>query len=728
MSTLLTSPGVYIEEVPSGVRTLTGVATSITAFVGRALRGPVNEATEISSFGEFTRTFGNLWRDSALSYAVSHFFQNGGREALIVRVTNGAATADLSLTGGEAGSTLDLAAASPGAWGNALRVSVEIGANTANANDQRLFNLLVREVDPSDESVTVQRETFRNVTTDQNAARFVRKVLESESTLVRVKDGDIKALTMAVANDAAFKNGIDGNPLTAAQVNGDENNRSGIYALLLADLFNLLVIPPYKSDRTVDASTWTAAAKLCQDRRAVLLIDPDISWTTPKTVLDNVMGTAGLRSGLSAYAKNAAVYFPWVRIADPLSENRLELFPPSGVMAGAIARTDAARGVWKAPAGTEAGLTGVRELGAKLTDADSGDLNQKGINALRAFPVIGNVCWGGAHAGRRGPAHLRVEIPAGATDGAVPRGESVPRLAVGRVRAQRRAAVGANSAERRRVHAEPVPQGRLSGHLPARGLLRQVRQRDDNAKRYRPGNREHPGRFRTAQACGVRDRQDSADGRAGRDVNAPAQAAAAQAPGRRRRRDARGGGRAKRRKQVRSRTMAEFSVNSQRFDPYKNFKFRVKWDGRYVAGVSKVSALSRKTNAIEHRVGGDPSTVRKSPGQTTYEPITLERGVTHDVEFEQWANKVWNYGAGLGAEVSLKDFRKDLIIEVYNEAGQPVLSYKVYRCWPSSYRALPELDASANAIAIQTLELQNEGWERDYEVVEPTEPSFTEPG
>jgi phage tail-like protein len=173
--------------------------------------------------------------------------------------------------------------------------------------------------------------------------------------------------------------------------------------------------------------------------------------------------------------------------------------------------------------------------------------------------------------------------------------------------------------------------------------------------------------------------------------------------------------------------MAEFSVNAQRRDPYKNFKFRVKWDGRYVAGVSKVAALKRTTEMVEHRVGGDPSTVRKSPGQTKYDAITLERGVTHDKEFEQWANKVWNFGAGFGSEVSLRDFRKDLLIEVYNEAGQKVLAYKVFRCWPSEFQALPELDASANAVAIQTLKLENEGWERDVEVTEPTEPTFTEP-
>ena len=173
--------------------------------------------------------------------------------------------------------------------------------------------------------------------------------------------------------------------------------------------------------------------------------------------------------------------------------------------------------------------------------------------------------------------------------------------------------------------------------------------------------------------------------------------------------------------------MAQFSVNATRFDPYKNFKFRVKWDGRYVAGISKISALQRTTELIQHREGGDPSSSRKSPGRTSYTAITLERGVTHDTEFEKWANKVWNFGAALGAEVSLKDFRKDIIIDVFNEAGQKVLSYKVYRCWVSDYQALPGLDANTNAIAIQTIKLENEGWERDYDVAEPSEPQFTEP-
>lgn len=171
--------------------------------------------------------------------------------------------------------------------------------------------------------------------------------------------------------------------------------------------------------------------------------------------------------------------------------------------------------------------------------------------------------------------------------------------------------------------------------------------------------------------------------------------------------------------------MAQFSVNSQRFDPYKNFKFRIKWDGRYVAGVSKVGGLKRTTEVVKHREGGDPSSSRKSPGRTEFDAVTIERGVTHDTDFEAWAAKVWDFGSGLGAEVSLKDFRKDIILEVYNEAGQKVLAYNIYRCWVSEYQALPDLDANANAVAIAHIKLENEGWERDPSVSEPSEPTLS---
>ena len=163
----------------------------------------------------------------------------------------------------------------------------------------------------------------------------------------------------------------------------------------------------------------------------------------------------------------------------------------------------------------------------------------------------------------------------------------------------------------------------------------------------------------------------------------------------------------------------QFIVNTHRFDPYKNFKFRVKWDGKYVAGVSKVSALKKSTEPVEHREGGDPSTPRISPSGWKYEPITLERGVTHDPEFEAWANLVHNTEGD--AAISLRNFRKDIIIELLNEQGTVAKAYRVFRCWVSEYTALPELDANGNAVSIESMVLQNEGWERDTAVTEPAE-------
>jgi phage tail-like protein len=167
--------------------------------------------------------------------------------------------------------------------------------------------------------------------------------------------------------------------------------------------------------------------------------------------------------------------------------------------------------------------------------------------------------------------------------------------------------------------------------------------------------------------------------------------------------------------------MAEFTVNPNRFDPYKNFKFRVKWNGKYIPAISRVSGLVRTTGVVEHREGGDPSTSRKSTGLTQFEPITLERGLTEDAAFEDWANLVWKLGTPLGAEMALNEFRKDVRIELYNESGQLVRAYNVFRCWPSEYRALPDLNANAQAVAIEQIKLENEGWERDESVTEPTQ-------
>jgi phage tail-like protein len=165
--------------------------------------------------------------------------------------------------------------------------------------------------------------------------------------------------------------------------------------------------------------------------------------------------------------------------------------------------------------------------------------------------------------------------------------------------------------------------------------------------------------------------------------------------------------------------MAQFSVNTHRFDPYKNFKFRIKWDGRYVAGVSRISTLKRSTEPVTHREGGDPSTSRVSPSTWRFEPVTVERGVTHDPEFENWANLIFHTDGD--AAISLKGFRKDMIIELLNEQGSVAKAYKIYRCWVSEYTAVPELDASGSAVAIESMVLQNEGWERDMDVPEPQE-------
>jgi phage tail-like protein len=170
--------------------------------------------------------------------------------------------------------------------------------------------------------------------------------------------------------------------------------------------------------------------------------------------------------------------------------------------------------------------------------------------------------------------------------------------------------------------------------------------------------------------------------------------------------------------------MAIFPANPSRLDPYKNFKFRLKWDGQYVAGISKMTPLKRANEVVSHRSGGDPSTGHKSPGRNKYEAITMESGLTLDLNFHDWAGLVWKFGSGLGTEVSLANFRKDIYLESYNEAGQLAIAYKIYRCWVSEYQAMPDLDANAIAITIEHIKLENEGWERDTSVTEPTEPTL----
>ncbi|CAG0951105.1 hypothetical protein BURK2_00203 [Burkholderiales bacterium] len=404
MPATLSYPGVYIEEVPSGVRTITGVATSITAFVGRALRGPVNDPVRVQSYAEFERRFGGMWRDSTMSYAVQQFFQNGGTDALIVRVHNGGAAATLTLPVG-----FNLVASSPGKWGEKLRVRVDYNTRPALPTDpaNSLFNLSVRDTS------TGVTERFLNVSTDPNNSRYVTRVLEQESSLIRIvtPPGTVPATRPTAsgnppagadplldnASSTAFAaTGNDGSAITDNQISaaGLEAAKQGLWALEKADLFNLLCIPPLTRDAggDVNSQTRSAATTYCQRRRAMYVVDPLMAWAQPS----DLTGGSGLDSvgwGL-ARNENAALYFPFVRLPDPLQENRIADFAPCGAVAGIMARTDGQRGVWKAPAGNDATLNGVAELTVKLTDGENGQLNPLGVNCLRAFPVTGRVVWG----------------------------------------------------------------------------------------------------------------------------------------------------------------------------------------------------------------------------------------------------------------------------------------------------------------------------------------------
>lgn len=408
MPVTLSYPGVYIEEVPSGVRTIVGVATSITAFIGRALRGPVDTQTRIQSYADYERAFGGLWLDSTMSYAVQHYFLNGGTDAIIVRVhrATGASagspsteseieadSATLTLPAG--GETLTLRASSPGAWGNNLQAVVDYDTKDADepSPDANLFNLTIQELDPSSGDV-VASESFLNVSRESDSARYVETVLAQESALV-VVDGAMPSVRPDPVTTTSNDDGSDGQAITDVDISHSslEADKRGLWALEDADLFNLLCIPPLERGTDVDTTTTLATAvSYCKDRRAVLIVDARDSWNT---VTQAESGVSSLRSDLGAsFSTNAAVYFPRLKMADPLKENRSDEFVPCGAVAGVIARTDSERGIWKAPAGLDASLTGVRELGIKMTDGDNGRLNPLGLNCLRTFPVYGKVVWG----------------------------------------------------------------------------------------------------------------------------------------------------------------------------------------------------------------------------------------------------------------------------------------------------------------------------------------------
>ena len=396
----LTYPGVYVEEIPSGVRTITGVATSITAFIGRALRGPADEPVVINSNGDFERVFGGLWLESHLGYAVRDFFRNGGGQAVIVRLHRNAVAAAIDLpTAGTAtpNDKLQLVAASPGAWGNNLKITVD--HNTKDTANTKQFNLKIVENDPLTNQPGII-ENILNVSIDPTDARYVPRVLNDDSQLARVKKDsglwvvpNVRPNPIPAATPVAGVSGADGSAITANEFTGSgkEAAKQGLYALEKADLFNLLCIPPYLANGNVDSVLVTeAAAAYCERRRAMLLVDPLAAWDTVAEVTD---ATNGL-SSLGTTSKNAAVFFPRLRQPNPLRDNKMDEFAPCGAVAGIFARTDAQRGVWKAPAGLDATLVGVPELTASLTDAENGQLNPLGVNCLRVMPAAGRVVWG----------------------------------------------------------------------------------------------------------------------------------------------------------------------------------------------------------------------------------------------------------------------------------------------------------------------------------------------
>jgi Bacteriophage tail sheath protein len=402
MPVALTYPGVYVEEISSGVHTITGVATSITAFVGRALRGPADQPVRIQSFADFVRQFGGLSADCPMSYAVQHFFAHGGGDSYIVRVAAGADAAKINLPSPDAGKDLVLVANGPGEWGNNLRASVSTKATKDPAN---LYTLTVQLVDDNtkDAPIVVASETILNLSSDPANPRYVNSVLADESSLVAV-DASSKAtkqVTATVTNEsdpndkANFKaatGGDDGNAIGDGQVVDVNKPRKGVYALDAVDLFNILCIPPLAPGKDPDpASTLALSAAYCRKRRAMLIVDAPAKW---KDAADAEQKFTDIFTPLSADAINAALYFPRLVMPDPLQENRSNTFAACGAVAGIYARTDANRGVWKAPAGIEASFSGLRDLAYRLDNDGNGRLNPHGVNCLRSFPTFGSVVWG----------------------------------------------------------------------------------------------------------------------------------------------------------------------------------------------------------------------------------------------------------------------------------------------------------------------------------------------
>ncbi len=399
MPTTPSYPGVYVEEFPSDVRTIAGVATTITAFIGRTVRGPTDEPTLLESFAEIERRFGGLSHDLPLGYAIRDFFQNGGQQAIIVRLAGNGQRAR------ETG--LNLEASNPGSWGNTLTYVTDATGITPDTARQLglpdgtvLFNLTLRDNSPGN----VQTERFTQVAVSQAAgARRLDPVLQSGSNLARVQtrgDGepDLPAMPPAMGQTMALSSGTDGGPLSAADFTGSQTTGTGLYAFYRTDLFNLLCVPPDIRGGNTNAMVYQAALAYCFSRRAILIVDPPAEWgdgqngaATATTALGGFLSAAGLTGPT---ARNAALYFPRVVQTDPLAGGNSDTFVPCGMAAGCTARSDTSRGVWKAPAGREANLVGTQGLQVNLTDAENRVLNAAGINCLRTFAGSGPIIWG----------------------------------------------------------------------------------------------------------------------------------------------------------------------------------------------------------------------------------------------------------------------------------------------------------------------------------------------
>ncbi|KRE82940.1 phage tail protein [Rhodanobacter sp. Soil772] len=410
MPSSLTYPGVYIEEIPSGVRTITGVATSITAFVGRAARGPADADTEspviINSYGDFERNFGSLDPAYPMGYAVRDFYLNGGAQAAIVRLYKG--TDGKPAKAVVAIANLPLEAATAGSWGNQLRVRVDSNVSPDIATSfglavGDLFNLTVRDM------ASGTQESFLNLSVKESPRR-VDRVLKAGSALLRVAAAPALTDSVPTAHAAApagktvwdddtsstgvaapAGQAVDSAALDDNTYLGNADAKTGIYALKKTDLFNLLCIPPDLRGGNTSKPVYQNAMALCVERRALLIVDAPTEWGSAGAITPAVLAALGL-TGIAA--RNAALYFPRVIESDPKRQGQLDTFVPCGIVAGVMARTDTQRGVWKAPAGIDAALNGVQGLAATLNDAENGMLNPLGVNCLRSFPLVGPVAWG----------------------------------------------------------------------------------------------------------------------------------------------------------------------------------------------------------------------------------------------------------------------------------------------------------------------------------------------